>query len=218
MRQGILTGLILILTATTAMAAQVEVIPFEPSTPQAGASCNVVAGRCDLVTSNTNFSVLVRGLNQPQTAGATLGLTFSPGAGMDWTAADLASVPPMNGLAFGAIVATPDPGTTALPIAPVTACDNFGDCIVTVLAPTAGTLPSGTVPAFVLKFAASAPGTYLIDILDDGGDFSWSDANAQPIPNTYTQARVTVIPLPAATWLFGSALALLAWVRRKLMA
>jgi hypothetical protein len=81
-------------------------------------------------------------------------------------------------------------------------CTGF-DCINTVLASPSGTLPSGTVDAFVLSFTANCPPdtvcTYLIDIHDDGGDFSWTDTNAQPIPATYTQARVVVSGPPGDT-------------------
>jgi hypothetical protein len=199
------------------MAGTVEVRPTDSGTPLAiSGACTVVAGRCELTTPSTTFSVIVVGLDQPGTGsttvgttGATLGLRFSTVSGgtLDWVAADVSSVAPTFGQALTAPAANPDPGTTATPIAPVDTCDNTFDCLLTAVPPTAGALPGGTIVAFVVKFTATGPGTYLIDIDDDGADLSWTN-NAGNTANTYTQARVIVgeIPAPAAAWLIAPAI------------
>jgi hypothetical protein len=193
-------GLAALLCSSATMAGTVEVRPTDSATPTTiPGTCVVVNLRCELTTLSNTFSVIVVGLDQPATAGATLGLAMSPG--VTWTASALSTVPPTSGQAFNALVSTPDPNVTD-----VTSCTGF-DCINTALAPTSGTLPSGTVVAFVLTFSVGGPGEYLIDIMDDGGDFSWTDTSAMPIPNTYTQARIiNAIPLPAASWLLAPAI------------
>jgi hypothetical protein len=134
---------------------------------------------------------------------------------LDWTVADNSSVPPTSGGGFTGVVATPDPGTIASPISPIDTCDNFADCIVSNLAPTSGTLPQGTIVGMVLGFTATGPGTYDIDIDDDGGDFAWT-SNAGSTVNTYTQARVIIsaVPVPAAAWLLLSGLGTLVGLKR----
>jgi hypothetical protein len=209
MKKSILNsvGVLALLFAGAGMAGTVEVRPTDSGTPTTiPGSCTVVALRCELTTGSLSWSVIVVGLSQPETTGATLGLAMSPG--VTWTASALSSVAPTSGQAFNALVSTPDPNT-----ADVGTCTGF-DCINTALAPTSGTLPSGTVVAFVLTFSVAGPGTYLIDIMDDGGDFSWSDPNAMPIANTYTQARINVIPVPAAAWLLVSGLGTLVGLKR----
>ena len=68
-----------------------------------------------------------------------------------------------------------------------------------------------------LTFQAIAKGAANIVINDDGGNVSgWFDATtADYIPNTYTQANVQIIPVPAAAWLFVSALGGLATLKRR---
>ena len=51
-------------------------------------------------------------------------------------------------------------------------------------------------------------------------DTGWSRANASLITiDNYGNATVSaVVPVPASAWLFGSALGLLGWVRRRAVA
>jgi hypothetical protein len=215
-RQRILAAIILSLTATPGIAASVQVIPNDTFTPQLG-NCVVIAGRCQSIIVSTTFYVIVHGTSMPQTTGATLGVSFSTvnGVGsLTMTGAALPPTTPSSGQPFNAIVAGP-------PSPPWTSCSG-PNCLVTVLAPTAGTLPSGTVDAFVLYFTTNCPSgfcTYDINIFDDGGDFSWTDTNANAIPATYTQARVCTtlfcVPLPPGLWLLGSALGVLGWMRQR---
>ena len=78
----------------------------------------------------------------------------------------------------------------------------------------------------VLTFTALANGAANIDFInDDGGTFTgWFDADTfDVIPTSYTQADVcrrrggscVVVPVPAAAWLFVSALGGLAALRRR---
>jgi hypothetical protein len=91
--------------------------------------------------------------------------------------------------------------------------------IFSILAPTVGTLPSGSFNAFVINMVAnSCPSgqTFCaagIVLSDDQSDFSWTDATTfLAIPVDYTQANVTVgvVPAPAAVWLLGTAVVALA--------
>ena len=90
-----------------------------------------------------------------------------------------------------------------------------------MLAPTVGTLPTGNFggnAAFTINFVATGLGLANINLIDDGLDFSWTDATtfeAIPVTYTYTGNNIQVIPVPAAAWLFGSALGLLGVARRR---
>lgn len=63
-----------------------------------------------------------------------------------------------------------------------------------------------------------------VQLLDDAFDLNWAfegdfyDGSA-PLNDSVTfgsiEVTVTPIPVPAAVWLFGSALGLLGWMRRK---
>ena len=86
--------------------------------------------------------------------------------------------------------------------------------------------PSGPVGAYnvaVLTFTALAAGAANIKIDDDDcatGSFGWPDANFGCVAGiTYVQAPVVVtqqvVPVPAAAWLFVSALGGLATLRRR---
>ncbi len=68
-----------------------------------------------------------------------------------------------------------------------------------------------------LTFTALAEGNPNIVINDDGGNVSgWFDAtSAEWIPVNYNNASVSIIPVPAAAWLFVSALGGLAGLKRR---
>lgn len=68
-----------------------------------------------------------------------------------------------------------------------------------------------------LTFQALAKGSANILINDDGGSVSgFFDADtAEYIPVSYVQANVQIIPVPAAAWLFVSALGGLATLKRR---
>ena len=231
MRRRILAGIVLSFMAGTTMAASIQVIPNVTSTGQPG-TCNEVAGRCVLYLDGSSpFYVIVHGTSLPETVGATLGVSFS---GLTMTGAALASTRPSAGRAFDYVVARPTSSTR---------CSGT-DCIILALAPVVGEVPFGTVDAFVLNFMLPQPGTspncpegppfylciFSIDIYDDGGEFSWTDLNANPIPATYTQARINYcpyaldcvippVPIPATVWLLGTSLAgLMGWRLRRLAA
>jgi hypothetical protein len=158
-----------------------------------------------------SFYVDVFGSGFPDTVGATLHLTFSSAVSIATPTTTAGIVIPAGSPFTGGIVA-PSPFLSGN--------------ILSVLAPTVGTLPTGNFggnPAFRINFVATvtcvvAPCPANIQLVDDQADFSWTDATTfQAIPVTYTQANVNVYvePVPAAAFLFPSALAALGWLRRK---
>ena len=162
-----------------------------------------------LVNVGDFITVNVFGSGFPDTAGATLRLSFND-------AAVAVRQPTLtNGIVLGAgspftggIFLWP-PDTVSFPVLGV-----FG-----VLGPLVGTLPTGNFggnAAFTINFVAIGLGLANIQIVDDGQDFSWADNNLFAIPVTYTNTlSPQVIPVPAAAWLFGSALGLLGVARRR---
>ena len=162
-----------------------------------------------LVNVGDFITVNVFGSGFPDTVGATLKLSFN-GAAVAVRQPTLT-----NGIVLGA--GSPFTGGIATPTSagsfPV--LGNFS-----VLAPTVGALPTGNFggnAAFTINFVAIGLGLANIQIVDDGLDFSWTDATTfEAIPVTYTNTlSPQVIPVPAAAWLFGSALGLLGVARRR---
>ena len=158
------------------------------------ATINVVASNTDPNVGQT-FSVTVSGVAFPETAGATLGLTW------DATKVTVTSV----------VLATGSPFPTIVAASPFN--------IVTVLGPLSGTQPSGNFAAFTVNFTAIAAGLANISVNDDQSDFCWTDAQTSAcVPANYNQASVTVhapvVPVPAAAWLLLSGLGSLVGVKR----
>lgn len=145
------------------------------------------------------FSVLVSGTGFPETGGATLGLSFDP------------SVVNVYGISLA--TGSPFDFMSSSTFNNVTGEVQF----ISVLAPLAGTLPSGNFDAFRIDFYGVGVGTAAINLIEDGVITGWTDANAALIPGiTYNQANVTVVsavPLPAAAWLLLSGLGVLVSTR-----
>lgn len=157
----------------------------------AAATAYVVAST-DKPNAGDTFTVLVSGTGFPETSSATLGLTWNA------KAVSVTSVELVTGSPFTDLVAE-DPWD-----------------LVTILGPIAGAMPSGSFDAFRVTFKAIAKGKAEIQVVDDGADLSWTAADASPIPVTYQQADVEIVtPLPAAAWLFLSALGVLGWQRKR---
>ena len=187
-----------LLGSSTGFAATVTVQITENSfTPNDG-----------LVNVGDFITVNVFGSGFPDTVGATLKLSFN-GAAVQVRQATLT-----NGIVLGA--GSPFTGGIATPT-PAGAFPVLGN--FSVLAPTVGALPTGNFggnAAFTINFVAVGLGLANIQIVDDGADFVWSDEFSAPIPVTYTNTlSPQVIPVPAAAWLFGSALGLLGVARRR---
>ena len=160
-------------------------------------------------TVGQTFSLDVFGADFPNTVGPTLKLFFSSSVEL---------VTPV--LTGGIVIPAGSPFTGGVAIAPP--ADPFtSGRIFSVLAPTVGTLPTGSFggfAAFRINFRAIAPGAANIVISDDGGDFVWSDEFSLPIVTTYTQANnvtVSEIPAPAAVWLLGTGVIALAGRRLR---
>jgi hypothetical protein len=86
--------------------------------------------------------------------------------------------------------------------------------------PSATAANPGVYQVAILTFQAlaNAPGGSAgIIINDDGGNATgWFDAStADYIPNQYIQGNVQIVPVPAAAWLFVSAIGGLAALRRR---
>ena len=155
-----------------------------------------------IVAPGQTFSLTVSGTGFPETVGATLKLFFN---------SNVSVVTPT--LTAGIVLAAGTPFTGGI-VAP---SPFLSGNILSILAPTVGTLPSGSFNAFVINMVANASGDGAAGIVlsDDQADFSWTDATTfLAIPVTYTQASVSVqsavIPAPAALWLLGTGVVALA--------
>jgi hypothetical protein len=188
MKMKYILGAVSLLASASAFSATVEVRTV------AGANVVNSSGCCtasiDTDAGNT-FSVIVHGEGFPETAGATLGLTWNSAA------ANIASIVLAPGSTFtGGVVA-------AAPWNPIS-----------ILGPLVGTLPSGTFDSFQVNFTAvasnAAPQALNLTFIDDQSDLCWSDAATFGcvVGTTYTQANITVgnaVPVPAAAWLIAPA-------------
>jgi len=159
------------------------------------------------IAPNNTFSAFISSLDIPETGGATLGLTFN------------ANVIHVTGLSL----APSSPFDTISP----SAIDNVNGQIefISLLPPLYGALPSGNFDVFSIDFLAVAPGFSAISLIDDAADGrnpgdvkGWTGTDFLLIENiVYNQGEVTVVPLPAAAWLFLSAVGVLGYrgKRRK---
>ena len=163
------------------------------------------------------FFIDVFGSGFPDVVGATLRLTFS---------SNVAVRTPVltNGITVPAGSPFVGGSTTNCP----TAYLSGNACNFSVLGPTVSPppLPTGNfggAPAFRIGFLALAAGPADIVLVDDQGDFSWTDATtfaAVPLSQSdYTQANVVVqgavVPAPAAAWLLGTGVIALAGRRLR---
>ena len=177
-----------LLCSSTGFAATVTVTP-STATPNIG----------------ENFSLTVSGSGFPDTVGATLKIFFD--------SAKVALRSPTLGT--GVVLAAGSPFTGGIAYSGTNPFVSGN--IISVLAPTVGTLPSGTFDAFVMNFTALvnfgllSPSSLYIELRDDQGDFSWTDATTfSAIPVTYTQATLGAVPAPAAVWLLATGVVALA--------
>lgn len=163
------------------------------------ATVTVTPSTIGLISIGDNFSVTISGAGFPDTVGATLKLSFDP------TIVAVRTPTLTNGIVLAA--GSPFTGGIVAPTPFLT-----GN-ILSILAPTVGTLPNGAFNAFVVNFTALANGLANISLDDDQSDFSWTDATTfSAIPVDYTQAsvRVGAVPAPPAVWLLGTAVVALA--------
>ena len=222
MRQRILAGIILSLTAVTTMAASVQIIP----TPT-GVCCS--AGLI-----NGQFFVLTVTVTGMPGNGSTTGVTGGTFTlNFDSTKVFIAGVV-LPATATIPVTATPPANTTSNPfdfISPLTTID-ANNVAFSVM--RNGTTPfnyaSGNFVAFKITGVAlpgALPGPANIVLVDDGAANSWKDQDANAVTGvSYTQANISVCnldgcgttpitPIPAAVWLLGSALGVLGVMRRR---
>ena len=144
-----------LLCSSVGMAASITVVP-STATPGVG----------------DTFTLLVQGTGFPETAGATLGMTWNT-AVVDVVSVDAAVGSPFTG---GVVAAAPwNP--------------------ITILGPLVGALPIGDFDTFLITFSAIGTGSADIVLVDDQIDLCWSDAQTFGCvtPVTYTQATVNVL-------------------------
>lgn len=181
-------AVVALLCSSTGFAASVTVTSLSNPAPNVG----------------DTFTLLVKAIDFPNTVGATLKLIFN--------SANVQLSTPAVGT--GIALAAGSPLTGGVAIAPGPAANFTSGSIFSVLAPTVGTLPTGSFDAFVISFKALAAGAAGIVVSDDGADFTWSDEFSAPIAVSYTQANVVVqgavVPAPAALWLLGTGVIALA--------
>jgi len=107
-----------------------------------------------------------------------------------------------------------------------TAGSGFGGASYTLLvdsAPNNSTylaamvFPLEGLPALALSFASALTNAGGLVALDGNSEFICGQECEYPVATlrSITSGQVSAVPVPAAVWLFGSALAGLGWMRRK---
>ncbi len=185
MKTSIITRTLGVLALLGSSAGMAATVTITPST------LNPIVGQSFTVTVSANV---------PNTFAATMGLSFNS-----------ATVAYVSGAALA-------PWNVFVKNSPVTANPTVFD----VETPSATGANPAVYNVAILTFNAIAAGAANIVINDDGGTFTgWFDADtAEYIPNTYTNANIVVqnpapVPVPAAAWLFVSAIGGLATLRRR---
>jgi len=188
----LLTGVCLLLCSfAPAYAATVNVVVDPPANPLA-------------IALGQTFTVTVSNADFVQTGGATVGILWDP------VILDLNSISLAPGAFAG--LAPSAPSGAEQTAGEIALFSIFGD-----LNPAND--PVGNFDSFILEFIAQSAGTSAITIDESGVSRGWSDSSDLSIISgvIYNQGSVTVsaVPVPAAVWLFGSALGLLGWARRR---
>lgn len=144
---------------------------------------------------------MVSGSDFPETAGATLGLSFDPNV-VHVSGISLAPGSPFN-------------------VIDSSAFDNTAGEVefISVLPPLEQPLPSGNFDAFRIDFITVGIGAAAIDLFEDGALRGWVDANGALISGIdYNQADVSTlvpVPLPASAGLVLGALGVLLALQRR---
>ena len=88
---------------------------------------------------------------------------------------------------------------------------NGAEYLVTMIVPLAG------APALALSFAAPLTHAGGLITIGGGGEAICGDECAIPVSGlrNISSGQISAVPVPAAVWLFGSALAGLGWLKRK---
>lgn len=188
---------LLLMFCQTAMAASIQVMPPEDN---------------QLVNQGDQFQITVEGLGFVDGSnGGGVDVTWDPNI-MTLDTVDR-SVFPGDGI-LG------NDGTLSAPgFLQDLSVSSFGDGIGT-------SAPGPSFPIAILTFTLDVGNVptninlALGSFTSGAGDDVWTDGGSQLVdlqPGDFSGAQINsaVIPVPAAVWLFGSALGLLGWVRRR---
>lgn len=100
--------------------------------------------------------------------------------------------------------------------APTANCSGSGEINGIAFGEFNGLAGSGMTLVGSLSFTGAAMGTSLLTMTDnDLPAGSWFDVSSNPINMVYAGSSVTVVPVPAAVWLFGSGLLGLIGITRQ---
>lgn len=180
-----LIGVLLFFCAFSVNAATVALDPL--NSPEAGAS---IIQPGDLVTIQ-----IVGGDSFPETVGGGVDISFDPdilqATGVNFTLSDFD---------FGNRVIDLDNGTGFINLAV--------GCVAT-------TCPSGSFNIATVVFETEGVGVSELDLDESTFRAPWLTPAGVEIDVTYVDGSVTVVPLPAAAWLFLSAFGALGLLRRR---
>lgn len=178
--------------------------------PAFAATVNVVVNDPDPLTiqQGETFTVTVSNVGFPGTGGATIGIVWNA-AVLDLNSIAVAPDTGNGEFSFMTPTAATQPEQDAGEITLVTLIGNFDPADD----------PVGDFDSFIIEFTAQAAGASPITIDESGATRGWDTSLGEDITvDTYNQGSVTVVaavPVPASFWLFGSALGILGWIRRR---
>lgn len=193
--------------ATSAINAEAIIVPFTGSYDEAvvPAEDGLPAGDYDTIGGLLDVGLfnLVAGSNTFE------GSVFTPDDSSDVFLIGIAPLQTLTGasIAFGTNLSPFNPMFAAP--APQWTLEE-SDTTPTIFDVTVGSDGLNTTQVVVAPAFSRGEGIYSVLI----GNGTFATNNSGPIDYTMT-FETTVVPIPAAAWLFGSALGLLGWVKRK---
>ena len=153
------------------------------------ATVDVVPSLDTLMIGDT-VEVIVSASDFPATGGATLGINW------DASVLTLVQIAPVDFLFVF-------PGTPSTQQIAAGSIEPF----TTFASTNPADDPVGTFDAFVMTFTAAGFGISAVSLGEDVPDGGWKESDGTTIADViYNQASISVVPVPAALWLFLSAL------------
>lgn len=186
------------------LTSTLGVLALLGSAAASAASLNVVSSNLDPIVGEVFTLTLTAADFVNPVGGIVLSLAYNPNVVLQSVALPTGAADPLR-VATGAVLANFNPNFHWLP---------------------GSVIPTGTFAMGTFTFLATAPGAAGIAFSDDGGNESgWFDKNTGGaiFSVIYHNANVCVsclpqVPVPAAVWLFGSALGVMGWLRRQVTA